>query len=444
MIEESVKVALEYLNKQGLEGDVFGIRSRNVSYSIMNGEISDSTEYEDMGLGIRVLKDGRIGFGYCVPGKEERGVKKALELSKLSKKIGISLPGERDAVTVKTFDPKVQDALEEGIGADLAQKMIDAAYSVDNDIIPTRGEMSLGYGTKVVGNTKGVFMVQDATIIDGSIAATIPGDKTSLMAGEAGSSRKYDVNFEEIGLKAGDKVVSMRDKETIPSDNIPVVMSPESIGLLLYFGLIPSFNGENVRKGKSVYQGSMDDKVGAEYLSILDDPTADWGMGSFPFDDEGVVSSSTSFVSQGKLTNFIYDLKEAVNSDTESTGNGVRGSFKSPPQIGDRNIIIRGEDLQINNLMEGRVILVDGVMGAHTSNPASGDFSVVANPAWLVEDGEKKGRLDGLMVSGNLPESLHSMELADDHKKIFYAIGSAVLKMEVPSIKLNDVTISGK
>ncbi len=444
MIEESVKTALEYLNKKGLEGDVFGIRSRNVSYSIMNGEISDSAEYEDMGLGIRVLKDGRIGFGYCVPGKEERGVKRALELSKLSRKIDISLPDEKDTSTVKTFDLKVKDAVEEGVGADLAQSMIESAYSVDEDIIPTRGEMKLGYGTKIVGNTKGVFLVQDATIIDGTIAATIPGEKTSLMAGEAGSSRKFDVDFEEVGLKAGEKVVSMRAKETIPPGDIPVVMSPEAIGLLLYFGLIPSFNGENVRKGKSVYQDKMNEKVGGEHVSIVDESTADWGLGSFPFDDEGVPSSSIPLVFQGKLTNFIYDLKEAVNSDTDSTGNGVRPSFKSPPQIGDRNIVVRGKDLPINKFMEDRVILIDGVMGAHTSNPASGDFSVVANPAWLVENGEKKGRLDGLMVSGNLPELLYSMELADDYKKVFYAVGSATLKMEVPSIKLTDVTISGK
>ncbi|MFO8110525.1 MAG: TldD/PmbA family protein [Thermoplasmata archaeon] len=443
MIEESVKTALEFLNTKGLEGDAFGIRSRKVSYSIMNGEISDSTQYEDMGLGIRVLNNGRLGFGYCVPGKEEIGVKRALELSKLSRKMEISFPDENGTADVKTFDLKVKDAVEEGIGIDLAQNMIESAYSVDKDIIPTRGEMSLGYGTKIVGNTKGVFVAQDATIIGGAIAATIPGEKTSLMAGEGRSSRELDVNFEEVGLKAGEKVVSMKVKETIPAGDIPVVMSPDAIGMLLYFGLIPSFNGENVRKGKSVYQGRMNEKVAGEHTSIIDDPTSHWGIGSFPFDDEGVISSPVPLVEDGHLKNYLYDLKEAVNSDSKTTGNGVRASFKSPPQIGDRNIIIEGKDISYDSLVEDRVILVDGVMGAHTSNPASGDFSVVANPVWLVENGVKKGRLDGLMVSGNLPETLRTMELGDDYKKIYASIGSTAVKMELPSIKLTDVTISG-
>jgi PmbA protein len=45
---------------------------------------------------------------------------------------------------------------------------------------------------------------------------------------------------------------------------------------------------------------------------------------------------------------------------------------------------------------------VRDVQGAHSSNPESGDFSIVGNPAVLIEDGEMKGAVHGLMVSGNV------------------------------------------
>ncbi len=442
MIEEGIKECLEQLKKKGLTGDVYGIRSRVLSYSIMNGEVSDSNEYEDMGLGIRVFKDGRVGFGYCAPGKEEIGVKRAIELTSLSPKMEMELPMGEKPSEVRTYDKKVERAMDDGI--EIAQQIIDGASSVDDDILPSRGTLKIASGTVIVGNTKGLFYSQDGSIITGGVAATLPGEKTSLMASESSSSRKYDIDFEEVGIAAGEKVVSMKDLAEIPGDKIPVILSPDAMGILIHFGLLPSFDGENVRKGKSVYEDRVGDEVAAGYIDLVEDPTSNWGLGSFPFDDEGVLSSPVSLISGGILDNFFYDLKEAVQSGTESTANGVRPSFKSPPQIGSRNVMMSGEDITRDELFADRAILVDNVMGAHTSSPASGDFSVVANPAWLVEDGVKKGRLEGLMISGNLPGSLHTMELGDDRKKIYDSIGSATINIELPSVKLKDVTISGK
>ncbi|MGM0511028.1 MAG: PmbA/TldA family metallopeptidase, partial [Thermoplasmatota archaeon] len=68
-ITESVKKALELIKKKNLQGEVFGIDQRKIQYDIEKGEVSNSSEYQDFGLGIRVLKDSRVGFGYCVPGK---------------------------------------------------------------------------------------------------------------------------------------------------------------------------------------------------------------------------------------------------------------------------------------------------------------------------------------------------------------------------------------
>ncbi len=149
-------------------------------------------------------------------------------------------------------------------------------------------------------------------------------------------------------------------------------------------------------------------------------------------------------IENGTLNHFLYDLEESIKSNTESTGNGIRGGFKNPPGISDRNIVLRGEDKRKVDLLPEEGILVDGVMGAHTLNPASGDFSVVATPAWLVKDGEIKGKVEGAMVSGNLPETLESIELADDYKKNYTSFGGSEIKMDLPSARLNDVTVSGK
>lgn len=443
-IVESVKEVVEQINKRGLKGDVFGLHKRQIDYSIMKGEITDSSENEDFGLGIRVIKDGRIGFGYCVPGKEEAGVKRALSLSPISQKIDIALPDGTSTPSVKKYDEELEDAMMGGQGAEFTQQLIDGVSSVKNDITATRGDMGASITRSAVANTNGLLFEETGSGIYGSTTATIQGEETSQTASELDVSRRLDVNFSDIGHEAGRKVDSMRDTAELTDMDVPVIMDQKAMGMLIYFGLLQGFNGENVRKGKSVFKGELGEEIAKESISLVDDPTKDWGVGSGGFDDEGVPSSKVPMIEDGVLKNFMYDLKEAEKSGVESTGHGLRPSFKSPPGISDRNMILKGEGLKRNELFQGEAIFVDGVMGAHTANAVSGDFSVVANPVWLVEDGEKKGRLDGIMVSGNLTEVIKDFKLADDLEKFYMTLGGMELKMELPTARLESVTVSGK
>ncbi|MFP4051181.1 MAG: TldD/PmbA family protein [Thermoplasmata archaeon] len=443
-ITESVKKALELIKKKNLEGDVFGIDQRKIQYDIEKGEVSNSSEYQDFGLGIRVLLNSRVGFGYCVPGKEEKGVDRAVELSKLSPKTDISFPDNRDTPSVKTYDKKIYDVVMENEGAELTQMMIDGASEVGDDILPARGGLVISLVDQIIGNTNGLLLKDKGTFIKGGLNSNIDIGETSLTASQTEGSRRYEMNFKQIGMRSGKKVDSMRDSFGLPEGDIPVIISPDAVSQLMHFSLIPSFNGENVRKGKSFYEGRLSEKVAHDNFNLIDDPTSDWGIRSGEFDDEGVVSSELKLISDGTLENFMYDLKEASKSDTEGTANGMRSGFKSPPQITHRNLVVRGKENSVESLYPEKGIYVDGVMGAHTANSASGDFSVVANPVWLIEDKEKQGRIDGVMISGNFANLIESIELADDYKKTHLSLGGASLKMEIPTARLNDVTVSGK
>ncbi len=443
-ITESTKKAIEQLNKRGLEGDVFAVKDRSISYSIEKGELTESSEYEDIGLGVRVIKDDKIGYGYCVPGEEEKAVRNAIELSKFSEELNISLPEEEKKPDVQVFDAEIREVVDNSEGASLAQSMIDGAFSVSDEIIPTRGGLNISIGTKAVANTNGVFLKEKHSSIHGAVTASINLGETSIQATESATDREMDIDFQEVGIKAGDKVDSMRESEERLTGEHPVIISQSALAQLVGFGLVPAINGEKVRKGKSVYKGKLGEKVASKELKIEDDPTKDWGIGSGAFDDEGIVSTPTPIIDNGKLENFIYNIEDGVKSDKSSTSNGVRNGFKSPPETSHRNVVLRGEDKDLQSLKPDKGIYVDNLLGAHTANPVNGDFSVVANPVWLIEDGEKKGRIEGIMISGNLPEMLETIEMADDHKKCFMEVGSRSLIIDTPSARLNDITISGE
>ncbi len=190
-----------------------------------------------------------------------------------------------------------------------------------------------------------------------------------------------------------------------------------------------------------MYEGKIGEKIATPDMELFEDPTLDWGLGSGGSDDEGVESRRVPLIAEGgRLQNFLYNLKEGAKSGADSTANGVRRSFKSQPETNARNLNVKGQDLEEEALLRNGKLLVGNVMGAHTANPVSGEFSVVVNPGWVIEGGEKQGRVDGAMISGNLPELLKKVELGSDYKDVL--MGSTSTKL--PSALLKDVTISGR
>ena len=61
-ITESIEEVLTHMKKEALQGDVYGVEKKTIAYNFIKGEISGSSEFEDMGLGIRVMKSGRPGL----------------------------------------------------------------------------------------------------------------------------------------------------------------------------------------------------------------------------------------------------------------------------------------------------------------------------------------------------------------------------------------------
>jgi PmbA protein len=440
---ESVKIALGIMERTQVEGDIYGVVQQAAAYSIQKGHIGDSSETEEMGLGIRILRGDAVGFGYCVPGKEEEGVKRAFELSKVSPALTIDLPSPEKVSTVPVCDQKIRGTIEDGTGADFVHMMIEGATSVKADILAARGELLMTAASRVIANTQGIFFQEDSTVVSCGVHTIIPGSGTSLTAREIRSSRQFDIDFHDVGREAGRKVLSMREKSHAAEDTYPVILSPDVLAPLLWFSVVPSLLGEHVRKGRSVYQGEGGNRIASGKLTITDNPTLPWGLGSGGVDDEGVSSSKISVIADGVLTTLLYDLKDSAQSSTEPTGNGIRADFKTPPETKDRNIIVKGEEHKRETLVEDKGLYVDKVMGVHTANPVSGDFSVVAAPALLLEHGEVTGRVDSVMLSGNTPEVLKKVELANDYKGIYFAMGSRkIFAMYVPTALSTDIIVS--
>ncbi|MFZ2411945.1 MAG: metallopeptidase TldD-related protein, partial [Candidatus Methanoperedens sp.] len=312
-------------------------------------------------------------------------------------------------------------------------EMIKGAKS-NHSVEPTSGHFSCGCATKLVLNSNGVEIEEKETSIQASIDTATEEAPVST-ASEFDMSRKLDFDFYKIGEKAS--LLALRSQNGISTQtrDTVVLLEPLAFADILENTLVTSLNADNVQKGRSALIGKLNTIIAADELSIIDDGTLTAGFGTSSCDDEGTPSKKTEVVKHGVLSSFLYDCYTAGKEKRESTGNAVRGSYTSTPSVGIRNLIIEHPSFDVIDETKDGVI-VNTVIGAHTANPISGDFSVEARNSFLVKKGEIGSPIKSMMISGNIFELLRNIDGIGKDVRI-------VGNMITPTVRISKMRIIG-
>jgi PmbA protein len=229
----------------------------------------------------------------------------------------------------------------------------------------------------------------------------------------------------------------------IPSGVYPILIQ-NSVASEFLSILAHSFLADQVRKGKSPLRGRKGGRVFSPLLSIVDDGTHPKGISTSPIDGEGTPSQRTFLVVEGELSAYLYDRywahRENVSSSESaigSTGSSRRSSIKFPPGIGVSNFFIEPGKLLFSDLLKDLHpgVMVEEVMGLHTVDPISGDFSLGCSGQWI-ERGEKVHPVKSVAVAGNLFQLFKNVIGVGEDFRIFGSVGS-------PSLLVKELEISG-
>jgi PmbA protein len=166
------------------------------------------------------------------------------------------------------------------------------------------------------------------------------------------------------------------------------------------------------------------------------------GLRTWKFDDEGIPRRKTTIIEKGILRHYLYDFYAAEKDGTVSTGNALRigqMSYMSTPVIEATNFALkegnRSPDSLIGEVEDG--ILVLGFQGAHSSNPSTGEFSVVATPAWKIDKGEITYAIKGAMLAGSVFDVLNNISvIGNNSRKIRLVV--------TPWIRAENIRVIGK
>jgi PmbA protein len=243
------------------------------------------------------------------------------------------------------------------------------------------------------------------------------------------SSRYDGLDGRTFGLKIAEKAVSFLGGEGLATGTYDGYLAPGAACDLLSV-LAPSFLGENLHKDKTRLKGKEGTRLFSELVTIVDSGLT--GMGSFPFDGEGVPSQENCLVRGGVFEGFLFDGYYGGKVGRNSTGNSVRSGLKEPPRNGMRGFFIEAGKGDLGRIEEG--IVIEELMGTHTANTVTGDFSVGA--LGYIYEGGRKRPFKGVMFSGNVFELLNSVTAVGSDLLFYGTVGS-------PTLYLHGLKISG-
>lgn len=415
---------------------------KELTIEVRDGRVETMKLARDRGLGLRVVQDGRAGFAFTTDlnrAAVEEIVRQAMgNAASTAPDPYRVLPGPAAAYPqLDLYDPAIRQAtVEEKI--EMARQMERAARNVDPrvKIIETAAYQDAESEVTLV-NSRG---------ITSRYRSAYCGLYVSLVATEGDDSQTgfaldYRLHYREldpwkVGQEAARRAVRMLGARPVATRRAAVILEPYvATGFLGLLG--PGLTAEAVQKNRSPFAGKVGQQVASTLVTVLDDGAMAGGIASAPFDGEGVPTGRTVLIEGGVLKGFLHNTYTAARDGVQSTGNGVRGSFKSTPEVGTTNFFIQPGTVSPEQLIRDTAsgLYVTEVMGMHTANPISGDFSVGA-AGILIENGQLTRPVRGVAIAGNLLELLNHVDGVAGDLTFFGGRGS-------PTIRVARMSISG-
>ncbi len=293
----------------------------------------------------------------------------------------------------------------------LVKRTEEATLSYDPRITNSEGAgLDTQVSQVIYGNTHG-FVGEYRTSTSSLSVTPVAGAGNSMQRDSWYSvSRKFHQleSPEVVGETAAKRVLRRLGARKVPTQEAPVIFDPDVAASLLRT-LAAAAAGTAIYRGSSFLLNRLGQQVAAETVTVIDDGTIPGGLGSRPFDGEGVPTRRTVVLEHGVLRSYLLDTYCARRLDMTSTGNAARDA--SGITVGSTNFYL------VPGTYPPREIIASVASGLYVTeligfgvNLVTGDYSRGAVGLWI-ENGELAYPVEEITIAGNLHEMLRHIEM---------------------------------
>lgn len=430
-----IEKLVHFAQKNGAtESQIYLLNSDDFSVEIRNNEIQELNKSISANLAIKILVDDKVATASTSDLRDETIetlIKNAIQRARYSEadefaRLADFVTNDFDSESLKIYDPELEIMTSD---FKIAQaREIERLALSDKRIKVSDGAM---YGT----NISEVFAANSNGLL-GSFKSSSVGGGVHLLAGEDDNMHEEGwwenaifaskmLSNEEIAQIAINRVTRLLGARKIASGNFPVIFEPNVASSIFGF-LAACISGSNIYLHRSFLAGKLNEKIANEKLKIIDNGRLVGGVGSLPFDSDGVPTRLNQIVKDGVLQTYLMGTYSARKLGMKSTGNAS----------GPTNFIIEPTDKTQEELILtiDKGILITSTIGQGTDT-TTGDISKGAF-GLMIENGEITYPVSEITFSGNLGDILNNIEMIADNPNQGRSIQS-------PAIKISEISISG-
>jgi PmbA protein len=381
---------------------------QSLSVGVRLGELEEVEREEAKDLGLRVFvgrRSATVSGSDVSPEARAKLVERAVAMARLAPEDPYAgfAPKDRlakgpfpDLDLIDTYEPSAETLEDQARAAEAAARAIEGVTNSD-------GGSSSWSSTVWRLVTSDGFSGQHAATGFGISASAIAGEGAGMERGGEGRSVRHAEDLpspEAIGAKAGQQAVARLGARKIGSTTAPVIFE-NRLAMSLISPLIGAISGPAIARGTSFLKDRLNQRIFAAGVQLTDDPHRVRGLGSAPFDDEGVATVRRALIDDGVLTTWLLNSASARQLNLETTGHASRGSAGAPG-VSTHNLTLEPGELDLAGLMgQAKDGLFITSMFGPSLNGNTGDWSVGCSGFWF-ENGQLAYPVTEITVAGNL------------------------------------------
>ena len=313
-----------------------------------------------------------------------------------------------------------------------------AALGADPRIKNSEGaEFDSGHYRVVFANSNGFAGEYEGTSFS-LAAAPIASDGDAMQQGHWYTSNRRFARLEDakqVGLTAAKRALRRLGARKIKTTRAPIVFDPDMAAGLIR-SLVGAVSGPALYRNASFLVGRLGTAVASSNVTITEDGTIVAGLGSKPFDGEGLAVSRRRIVEDGVLKTYLLDCYSARRLGLEPTGSAAR-SVGDAPTVGTTNLNLEPGTHTPEEIIRSvkRGLYVTELIGFGV-NGVTGDYSRGAGGMWI-ENGELAYPVQEITIAGNLKDMFMVIEMIGNDLRWRSAVVA-------PTLKISEMAIAGE
>jgi PmbA protein len=432
------------------ECEAFFIHKKVITVRITDSEIAETKQNEERGLAMRIIDKKKIFSARANISDDQNNIfERSLKTRSFiqPKTFWKSLPSPSKYEKIpKIYDKRIED-MSGSQAIDIANTMINSA--VHYQITRISGSLNIVSEEFEIMNTHGLNCSEKSTYIAGNINADSDTGTNNISGIGAACSRTLDAfSPETVGREASEMCINSINPTSCESDTYSIIFEPYAIGEMLAFVFASNFNLKTYSEKRSCFTDKIGEKIASDNFSLIDDPHSPEGIGSKPFDDEGIPTKPKHLIESGIFSNTFSDSFSAFKEGTQSTGNAARrgspmGRDAHPiPMPLPHNLRIKESSTTKEEMIQEtkKGILVGRLWYTYPVNPERGDFSCTARSGIaIIENGKVKSPAKSVRIVHNLPTLLQNISsVGNDSQNV---LQWNALPCITPSVRVDSIKI---